>query len=524
MAVIHGWEKAVAAAGLLFAGHRWGFVSLIRSLGLPFPAFFAVCAMRAEFLCSLSVVLGFYTRACAAAIVTTMLVALYTDWKTGTPAEDAILYAIPLAALILIGPGEFSIDYLVARRRGIGVSGPTGRGEQLKHAGISALLIALFMSSSILARAATASGTTRFVLDGNRVYAELAFARQDGTLHRALAFVDMGGPSMVITRALFEELKLGGRNELGFRVGELSLSVPARQVSADDSGAYGVGDDLKVEAVLPAGVMQKYQVVIDYKDRKLTLGKPGTIKAEGSPTPFRTNAQTGLIAVDAQINDGVYPVTIDNGSAYTWLRQATVKRWLVQHSDWERGVGAVGASNMMMSAGNAEAEGILIRIPEIAIGPVKLNQVGALAAGESKIAGNQELFDWYSTKNPVPVIGWIGGNVLKAFRLTVDYPNHVLYWLRQSAPEFDDLNQVGLTLKLQNGEYVIAAVATKHGRPAVNDVAPGDKLLLIGGLKAKDATWGQIYNAMHGKPGQERVLLLQRGARQFIVRATVTAF
>lgn len=95
----------------------------------------------------------------------------------------------------------------------------------------------------------------------------------------------------------------------------------------------------------------------------------------------------------------------------------------------------MGTSNTMMPASNVEPAGILIRIPEMATDWLKLSQVGALAAGESKIAGNRELFDWYSAENPVPVMGWIAGNVLKTFRLTVDYPNHVLYWLRQRTPE-----------------------------------------------------------------------------------------
>lgn len=49
-----------------------------------------------------------------------------------------------------------------------------------------------------LAQQAPSSGTTSFVFDGNRMYAELAFVRPDGSVHRALAFVDLGSPSMMV--------------------------------------------------------------------------------------------------------------------------------------------------------------------------------------------------------------------------------------------------------------------------------------------------------------------------------------
>ena len=61
------------------------------------------------------------------------------------------------------------------------------------------------------AHRAALGGATRFVVDGNRMYAELAFRRPDGSTHRALAFVDMGSPSMMLTDALYNELQLDQR-------------------------------------------------------------------------------------------------------------------------------------------------------------------------------------------------------------------------------------------------------------------------------------------------------------------------
>ena len=384
--------------------------------------------------------------------------------------------------------------------------------------------LALGLLGSGAAAQTPATGTAPFVLDGNRVYAELSFIRPDGASHRALAFVDMGSPDMEMSSALFRELQIDRGRPLRFRVGGLVAEVPAKEVTSDPEDPVPMGSDLKVEAVLPAGVLQKYEFVLDYARRTITLGLPGTIASEGAAVPFRRNPRTGLIAVDARIGGASYPITIDSGSAYTWVRRETARGWLTANPGWQRGVGAVGASNMVMASWEAEARGILLRIPELEIGPVSLRSVGALGAGPGKGPGGADLFDWYSTKNAVPVIGWIGGNVLKAFRLTVDYANDRMYWLRQSEPDANDLDQVGLTLARRAGEYTVAAVATKNGRPTVEAVQPGDKLIRIDRLDTKHATKGAIYDALHGKPGEVRELVLERGGVRLTARATVTAF
>ncbi len=388
------------------------------------------------------------------------------------------------------------------------------------------LVIALLGTTSLgVTQALPASGTAPFILDGNRIYAELAFVRPDGSLHSGLAFVDMGSPAMTLTAALFWELQLDHGKPLVLHLGELAVYVPAEEVERDPAGPYSIGSLLKVEAVLPAAVMRHYQVVIDYQRRQLTFGSPGAIKPQGVPISFRMHPATGLIEVEAEIAGRKYEITIDNGSAYTWFRQETAKLWLRANPQWERGVGAVGASNMMMADHRGEASGILLRIPEIRLPGLSLLKVGALAPGRVRqLSGNLELFDWYSKKNAAPVIGWIGGNVLKSFRLTIDYPNHTLYWLKFAEPDADDLNQVGLTLESRLGEYVVAGIARKNQGATLDGVEVGDRLIEIDGLKLKDATWGEIYKALHGQPGEIRRLTLKRGGSTITLRVPVTAF
>ena len=152
-----------------------------------------------------------------------------------------------------------------------------------------------------------------------------------------------------------------------------------------------------------------------------------------------------------------------------------------------------------------------------------MNDVDVLGPGPTK-AFPFELFDWYSRKNALPVLGWIGGNVLKGYRLTIDYPNHTIYWQRQMAPDTTELNAIGLTLRAQAGQYFVAAVATKNGRSTARYLRPGDQLLQIDALRLDGASWGAIFSAMHGIPGSSHVLLIKRRGVLMTVSAQVTPF
>jgi C-terminal processing protease CtpA/Prc len=83
---------------------------------------------------------------------------------------------------------------------------------------------------------------------------------------------------------------------------------------------------------------------------------------------------------------------------------------------------------------------------------------------------------------------------------------------------------VGLTLKAVGGSYFVAAIAMQNGKPTVDGVLPGDKLIKIDGLSTQTATWGTLFSALHGKPGEFHTLLLERNGKQLTARARITAF
>ncbi len=365
-------------------------------------------------------------------------------------------------------------------------------------------------------------GTVPFVLDGNRVYAHVEFILPNGKARAALVFVDLGSPSVILSNELYEELNLGSNQKLGLRIGETALSLESANVTSDDWVRFSIGKDRKVEGLLSAGVLLNYQVRFDYAARTMTLAQPGTLRMQGTAIPFMLNPKTGLAAIEAKIDGRSYPITIDNGSGYTWIRWAAAQEWLPRHPDWQRGTGAVGPSNMRMAEDGIETAGVLLRIPEITLGSLNVQQVGALAIAPD--AAGHDFMDWYSTKNALPVIGWLGGNVLRHFRITIDFPNKMSYWEPQSALDSHDLEYIGLTLLSKHGDYYVAGIAARGGRPAVSGVQVGDKLVQIGALTTHGASREAIFAAMRGKAGETRSLVLERAGRRVQVRTRVTAF
>ena len=69
------------------------------------------------------------------------------------------------------------------------------------------LLIIVFLARSLEALDTERSGTVPFIFDDDRVFAELNFVRPNGTLRKALAFVDLGTPTLVLDKNLHEELQ-----------------------------------------------------------------------------------------------------------------------------------------------------------------------------------------------------------------------------------------------------------------------------------------------------------------------------
>ncbi|HXC49844.1 MAG TPA: DoxX family protein [Candidatus Limnocylindrales bacterium] len=109
----------ILGGGLLIHGRAWAWSELIHANRPLFQDFFGVggeftwiLTVFSEFVCTLLVMLGIFTRFTAVPPLVVMLVMALampsgTAWSV---RETYLLYALPFFVLTFTGPGEYSVD------------------------------------------------------------------------------------------------------------------------------------------------------------------------------------------------------------------------------------------------------------------------------------------------------------------------------------------------------------------------------------------------------------------------------
>lgn len=368
--------------------------------------------------------------------------------------------------------------------------------------------------------------TRSFVLDHNRIIIEVELMSADGKSRAAQAWVDTGTEALIIAESAAREIGLDtsvladaeGHGSVEspqaapiLRLGGFPLATQGVALRIYPGNATNPG--IAAEVHLPAAVLRSFHVVFDYPNRQLTVARPGALEPRGSARVCQVDPNTGLFLTDATIDGESVVLGVDTGSAGTWVSNRLVSEWSSGHPDWPIATGAAGSTNFFGL--DLEVAGTLMSLPTLEMGRLKAHDVAVLGL-------SQGLFDWYSKKSAGAVLGFIGGNVLRRFRLEVDWPEQRCYWEAGPPSDQRDLDIVGLTLRPErDGSYWVAGVVEKAGEASVKGIRAGDRLLGIDSLETSFATMGTVVDALRGKPGNTHELLLERGGQRFTVEAVV---
>lgn len=110
ISLFHGYGK-------VFGGRMEQFTEGVAKMGFPMPDAFAWTGALSEFLGGILIALGLGTRIAAFFVFSTMAVAAFIRHASDPfdVKELALLYGTIAMAIVLIGPGRFSLDHLICK-------------------------------------------------------------------------------------------------------------------------------------------------------------------------------------------------------------------------------------------------------------------------------------------------------------------------------------------------------------------------------------------------------------------------
>lgn len=373
--------------------------------------------------------------------------------------------------------------------------------------------------------------TVPFILDHNRMLVEAEIQRNDGTWRKTLLWVDTGNPDFLISESFARDLGIEtntAKSEQGIslpnkvRIGDFLLDFTNTKVVVG-AGIQWLFNTMHNDGNLPSTVLKNLHVIFDYPNQELTLALPGVLKPHGIRSPAIINPANGIIQMDAVIDGEKYSLALDNGASFSFVPEEMVMKLSSRHPDWPVSKGAVGYANIW-GWWPEEESWPLLRIPELQWGTLHVRD--AIIGGIPPFfAGGNDIAIRYSRKTVNPVNGFLGPNVFKGYRVEIDFQNNTVYFDQGAESDSHDMDIVGLTIRpLNDGKYQVVGTVRRNDKKAIEGIEAGDILLQVGELKTTGVTMGKVVDALRGKPGDLRVLMIEREGTQFTIQARVERF
>ena len=113
---IHGWHKLEGWIAYLQHGTPWKLVEEVAGMHFPAPLASAVAATLVQFICSLFIVVGLFTRINAALLLCALSGAILQNLLAGRDPQLAVLYSLVVLTIVFMGAGKYSLDARLSER------------------------------------------------------------------------------------------------------------------------------------------------------------------------------------------------------------------------------------------------------------------------------------------------------------------------------------------------------------------------------------------------------------------------
>jgi hypothetical protein len=274
--------------------------------------------------------------------------------------------------------------------------------------------------------------TVPLKVEGNRPLVDLTFQRADGTSRTATFLVDSGGGGFLMIEPLAKDLGVEwgeSRREEGeefalaksvpkVSVGEFPLELNPERVLVElkQDNTLPKSAPGHADGMLPGHVLAKYHVVLDYPKGTFTIAKPGALESRGDALPMPVSKRSGFPRTEIEVDGEKLGFLLDTGASFTMVSEVLLKRWGEKHPDWPRAKGAVGEAATL---GGQTLE--TMTVPKANWGTNEIADLGVTSQREGTFE------TWMSGMMTSSITGSLAGNVLKRFRVDLDYPNEKLY-------------------------------------------------------------------------------------------------
>ena len=114
-----------------------------------------------------------------------------------------------------------------------------------------------------------------------------------------------------------------------------------------------------------------------------------------------------------------YGMLLDTGASFSIVDESLLQKWAGSNPEWPKYSGAYGEAKTL---GGVALETMFV--PDGKWGDYSLGSFGVVSQPDGTFK------EYMSSMMKEPVVGALGGNVLKNFRLELDYPNERLYLSR----------------------------------------------------------------------------------------------
>jgi hypothetical protein len=274
------------------------------------------------------------------------------------------------------------------------------------------------------------------------------------------------------------------------------------------TGPVVASDDttVPIAGVVGCALLCPFAVSLDYRDAQLVLGPaavPAGVEGKGESTTFTlqgggTGSGTGSfpasrILLGATVEGTAYTLLLDTGSSDVGLRQSAFDA-----------IASDGRAQLPLTEESTQGTShpSALRVRSMTAGGASLSGV-IVAAGPA----TDSLLDGIAQEIGHPIDGMIGGSFLRAFFVTIDYPDRSLRLRRYltGAPTFDEADRIGVALSLvpAGAGYPVARVFSGTDA-ASKGVAAGDVIVAIDGQPLAALGAAEAVTALSGPVGSSK--------------------